>query len=77
MRYAQEIGSYYGHFFLDAETDELCINNGEQTFRYDSAEELLIDWEGTLIRDSFDNDIDWDEVLEYIDKLNGKQPQPT
>lgn len=43
----KEIGSCFGDYF--EENNYLCINNGEETFRYQTEKELLADWVDTLV----------------------------
>ena len=43
----EEIGWWYGTYFT--EDIYLCIDNGKHVFKYETADELLIDWLDTLI----------------------------
>jgi len=50
---AKEIGFYFGTYF--EENNQLCIDNGENIFRYADVDALLIDWLDTIILNHHDN----------------------
>lgn len=75
----EEIGNFFGEF---KESDgQLCIDNGEKVFRYNTPDELLIDWLDTLIENHHDmqgsgNPGDsWEKEILFIYKFSlGKHP---
>ena len=64
----KEIGGFFGDFFIDSE--KLCIDNGEEVFRYDTPDDLLKDWIDTLImhqHDTFgDPSGNWEKEIVFI-----------
>ena len=63
----KEIGKWYGAFF--EENGKLCIDNGQEVFQYDTADELLSDWVDTLIaEDNATGEDTWDDAVEFIYK---------
>ena len=75
----EEIGSFFGGYF--EENGQLCIDNGDEVFRYDTADELLIDWVDTLIESHREYlsygtpGFNWEkEVLFIYSSVIGKRP---
>ena len=73
----QEIGNFFGHYF--EENGQLCIDNGEKVFRYNTPDELLADWVDTLIENHLDNldspSDSWEkEILFIFNFCIGKRP---
>lgn len=60
----KDIGQHYGEFF--EENEQLCIDTGESVFRYDSEQELLLDWMDTLIEETVADGSDWSSELQEI-----------
>lgn len=64
----REIGSFFGDFYEDS--GQLCIDNGEKVFRYNTPEGLLKDWLDTLIWHQHDTAGDpsgsWEQVICFI-----------
>lgn len=70
IKLCQQIGNFFGRYF--EENGQLCIDNEEKVFTYNSADELLIDWVDTLVenhRDTFaygsPND-SWEKEIVFI-----------
>lgn len=63
-----KIGEFFGSYF--EEDGKLCIDNGEEVFRYDTADELLADWVKTLVmhqHDCFgDSSGNWEKEIVFI-----------
>lgn len=80
----KEIGSFFGEYF--EENGQLCIDNFERVFRYDTEDALLADWVDTLVeshRDTADNpkseireiNDGWEkEILFIYQEVVGKYP---
>ena len=63
----QEIGHFFGCYF--EENGQMCIDNGEEVFRYNTPDELLADWVETLIQshiapEGFSNN--WEKEILFI-----------
>ena len=52
----EEVGYWYGDFWI--KDGKYYIDNGEQTFCYDTPEEGLIDWLDTMLDSNEDEDIE-------------------
>ena len=59
-----EIGKHYGEYF--EENNQLCIDNGEKIFRYNTEAELLTDWIDTLIEETLSEGSNWNDEIEFI-----------
>ena len=75
----KEIGNFFGDYF--EENNQLCIDNGENIFRYNTEKELLADWADTLVCNHYDckyngNIADsWEKEVRYIyEDVLGKYP---
>ena len=75
----KEIGNFFGEYF--EENNQLCIDNYEKIFRYDTEKELLADWVNTLVCNHYDcktngNIADsWEKEVRYIyEDVLGKYP---
>lgn len=81
----KQIGQTFGDYF--EEDGQLCIDNGENIFRYNNPDELLADWVDTLVQqqiaiDSAENDNGnqdfsryWENEVIYIyEQVIGKYP---
>ena len=73
----EEIGSCFGDFF--EENNQLCIDNGEKIFRYDTAKELLSDWVETLVYQHHscngEDGCNWEYEIRFIyEDVIGKYP---
>ena len=68
MELCKEIGNFFGDFFVDSE--KLCIDDGENIFRYDAPEDLLKDWLDTLIMHQHDTlgypSGNWEDAIDFI-----------
>ena len=63
----EEIGNWYGKYLT--EDIYLCIDNGQNVFKYETADALLIDWVDTLIAENKATGKDfWGDVIEFIHK---------
>ena len=64
----EEIGEYIGMFYM--EDGKYYIDNFEELFEYNTCEELLFDWLGT-IKESEEaiGDGTWLEAIQFIEKL--------
>lgn len=61
----KEIGNWFGDFFK--ENGKLCIDNHEKIFKYNTEDELLIDWLDTLIEaDKATGDDYFVDVITFI-----------
>ena len=78
----KEVGDYFGKYF--EENEMLCIDNYENIFKYNTADELLTDWIDTLVENHHDafyiNDKgqeynSWEKEIQFIyEKIIGKYP---
>ena len=75
----KEIGNFFGEYF--EENNQLCIDNYDKVFRYNTEKELLVDWVDTLICNHYDckengNIADsWEKEVRYIyEDVLGKYP---
>ena len=67
---AKEIGEHFGEFWQSEDTGKFLIDNGDKVFVYDSIEELLLDWEATLVEaDAATGGTDWKDVIAYIQTI--------
>ena len=62
-----EIGHFFGCYF--EENGQMCIDNGDEVFRYNTPDELLADWVETLIQshiapEGFSNN--WEKEILFI-----------
>ena len=82
---AQNIGNFFGGYF--EENGQVCIDNGEKIFRYNTVAELLSDWVDTLVENHHDtcdnphselhttND-SWEKEIVFIyEQVVGKLPE--
>ena len=66
LELCEEIGDFFGEFYHDS-NGRLVIDNGDQVYTYNTAEELLKDWVDTLREsDATQQDDYWADVVEYI-----------
>lgn len=73
----KDIGTFFGEFF--EQDGQLCIDNGEEVFRYDSEDALLAGWVDTLVwhqHDTFgDASGNWEDAIAFIfSEVMGKFP---
>ena len=62
----KEIGNWFGDFF--EEEGKLCIDNGEEIFRYNTEDELLADWLITLVEsDKATGEDAWKDMITFIE----------
>lgn len=74
----KEIGNCFGDYF--EENNYLCINNGEENFRYKTEKELLADWVDTLVLQHHacnrESGGDWENEVRFIyEDVIGKYPK--
>lgn len=63
----EEIGHWYGRYFT--EDIYLCVDTGDRVYKYETAEEFLIDWLDTLVdEDKATKRNTWSDVIEFINK---------
>ena len=84
QKLCKEIGSFFGDYF--EKNGQLCIDNGEKIFRYNTADDLLKDWVDTLVEnqnDTVDNpssdyyaiNDSWEKEIVFIySEVIGKPP---
>ena len=61
-----EIGNTFGDFYVDV-SGILTIETYNETYTYNSEDELLIDWLPKLIaEDDFQQDDYWVDIIDYI-----------
>lgn len=74
------IGNFYGEYF--EENEQLCIDNGENIYRYNTEKELLKDWVDTLVCSHYYDCIaysspndSWEKEIRFIyEDVIGKYP---
>lgn len=75
------IGNFYGKYF--EENGQLCIDNYEKVFRYNTEKELLKDWVNTLVCSHYYDCIlpaspidSWEHEIRFIyENVIGKNPK--
>lgn len=72
-----EIGDIFGRYF--EENGQVCIDNGEKVFRYNSEKDLLTDWVDTLVSQHLacngESGGNWEDAVTFIYKdVIGKYP---
>lgn len=63
----KSIGNFFGDYF--EEDGKLCIDNGDQVFKYDTPDDLLKDWMETLIEHqnaTDDTSGNWNNAIDFI-----------
>lgn len=73
----KDIGDYFGDYF--EEDNQLCIDNGEKIFRYNTEKELLLDWVDTIVSHHHScggkDGSNWDAEVAFIyENVIGKRP---
>lgn len=63
--YCKEVGEWFGHH-TELSDGSVLIDNGQDVFSYDTPEEMLIDWEETLLESYRTDGTNWDRIFEFI-----------